>query len=276
MSNNKPLNREDYEEPNCPFCVDNFQSKKPVKSIDTNRMISKLDEFLDRDDFDSAQRLLDYWLNEAKLGNDLRGELTIQNELMGLNRKCQNRERAESAVKRGLELVKELGLEGTVTSATTYLNAGTVYNSFDEPKLSLDYYKKAQAIYENSNVDKYKLGGLYNNMSLVYGKLGEYREAKELINKAISLMKEIGNKLEEAISYLNLVDILNAESQDDQVLQEIEEYLDISEKLLNSDVERDLYYAYVCDKCIPSFDYYGRFGFAEELRKRVTKIYEGH
>ena len=269
------LKREDYEEPNCPFCVDQYKNEKPVKSIDINRMISKLDEYLDRDDFDSAQRHLDYWLGEARYGNDLRGELAIQNELMGLNRRRKNREEADKAVARGLELVEEIGLQGTETSATTFLNVATVYNSFDEPEKALDYYKKAESIYESVNVDKYKLGGLYNNMALAYGNSGNYDEAKKSFRKAIALMEELGNKLEEAISYLNLVDVIQAEIGEDGTSEEIDRYLDLAEQLLmDKDNKMDLYYAYVCDKCIPAFDYYGRFGIADELRKREKEIYE--
>lgn len=269
------LKREDYEEPNCPFCVDQYKSDKPIKSIDINRMTAKLDEYLERDDFDSARRHLDYWQSEARFGNDLRGELAIQNELMGLNRRCKNREEADKAVARGLELVEEIGLQGTETSATTFLNVATVYNSFDEPERALEYYKKAEAIYESVNVDKYKLGGLYNNMALAYGNAGKYGEAKKMFGKAIDLMKELDNKLEEAISYLNLVDVIQAEIGEDGVSEEIDRYLDISEQLLtDKELKMDLYYAYVCDKCIPAFDYYGRFGIADELRKRVKEIYE--
>ena len=40
------------------------------------------------------------------------------------------------------------------------------------------------------------------------------------------------------------------------------------------ETDRDGYYAFVCEKCAPSFSYYGYFAFADELKKRTEDIYE--
>ena len=42
----------------------------------------------------------------------------------------------------------------------------------------------------------------------------------------------------------------------------------------NPVLEMNGYYAYVCDKCYPTFEYYGCFLYAEELKKRMESIYE--
>ena len=34
------------------------------------------------------------------------------------------------------------------------------------------------------------------------------------------------------------------------------------------------YYAYVCEKCAPTFRYFGRFACADELKQRSDEIYE--
>ena len=44
--------------------------------------------------------------------------------------------------------------------------------------------------------------------------------------------------------------------------------------LTKSDVKQDGYYAFVCEKCVPTFSYYGYFLAAEELTKRAESIYE--
>ena len=65
-----------------------------IQSIPQERIIRKMDEYMSRRDYASAERHLKYWLEEAKLGNDRRGELLIRNELVGHFRKTGNREEA--------------------------------------------------------------------------------------------------------------------------------------------------------------------------------------
>ena len=48
-----------------------------------------------------------------------------------------------------------------------------------------------------------------------------------------------------------------------------------AERLLEEYRTRDGYYAFVCEKCATVFDYYGRFFYANELKARARRIYEG-
>ena len=41
-------------------------------------------------------------------------------------------------------------------------------------------------------------------------------------------------------------------------------------------IPRDGYYAFVCEKCAPAFEYYGWFLDAERLKQEAKRIYEGH
>ena len=81
--------------------------------------------------------------------------------------------------------------------------------------------------------------------------------------------------LEQAITCLN-----TANAVEDQVGMEngeaqIFELLDKAWELLDShDVKRDGYYAFVCEKCAPTFSYYGYFLVSDELKKRSEQIYE--
>ena len=80
------------------------------------RILSKLDEYFGKNDYAAAERHLLYWLAE-KRGTS--AALTLYNELMGVYRKTAQEEKALSAVKDALQNVKSLGLDGTVTAATT-------------------------------------------------------------------------------------------------------------------------------------------------------------
>ena len=103
-----------------------YKDKQPrIQSIPQERIIRKMDEYMSRRDYAGAERHLKYWLEEAKLGNDRRGELLIRNELVGHFRKTGNREEALKNGERALDLLKELGFEDSVSGGTTYVNHGT-------------------------------------------------------------------------------------------------------------------------------------------------------
>ena len=61
--------------------------------ISTDRILAKLDEHLHKNDYASAERHLLYWLGESSGAGDIRTELLIRNELMGLYRKLGRREK---------------------------------------------------------------------------------------------------------------------------------------------------------------------------------------
>ena len=87
------LAKEDYEEPVC--LLDGIPDKpRNVKPVPQQRIMEKVEEYMSRRDYASVERHLLYWLEEAKLGNDERGELMIRNELIGHYRKSGKREEA--------------------------------------------------------------------------------------------------------------------------------------------------------------------------------------
>ena len=101
------LRPEDYLEPECIFCT---PEEEKVKPIDLRRCLGRLDKYLARNDYASADRHLDFWKREALSGNDWRGLITIENERMGLYRKLGRRESALQAVAAAREAVARAGL----------------------------------------------------------------------------------------------------------------------------------------------------------------------
>ena len=56
---------------------------------------------------------------------------------------------------------------------------------------------------------------------------------------------------------------------------QVDGVLDTAQALLDSpSLVRDGYYAFVCEKCAPTFAYYGWFAAADELNERARAIYE--
>ncbi len=271
------LKPEDYAEPRCLLCDEAYGVTPQVKSVPQGRIIDKMNEYMGRNDYAGAERHLLYWLNEAILGKDTRGELMIRNELVGHFRKTGNRDGAYENASAALKLLKELGFEGDRSAGVTYINIATAYNAFGDNEKSLETFLKAQEAFEQMKEPEIDLlGGLYNNMGLTLSSLGRYDEALSYYQKALESMGRVKNgELECAITYLNMADTYTALVGSDKAESKVFELLDKAYELLNTEsVPKDGYYAFVCEKCAPSFSYYGYFAAADELSKKAKEIYE--
>ena len=274
------IGREDYEEPLCLLDMDGGvpEEERVISTVPVERIIKKLDSYFFSKDFDGAERHLLYWLAEARAGRDRRGELSILNELMGFYRQTGKKSEAYGSASEGLALVEKTGMEGTISAATTCLNAATVYKTFDESEKAVPLYEKAKELYE-----KYlpagdgKLGGLYNNMGLALTDVGRYAEADGYYKKAIEIMENTdGGELEAAISYLNLADEVTLRLGALEAETLVSGYLDLAAALLDKKKDaKSGYYAYVCEKCATVYGYYGYFIYENELKARAESIYEG-
>ena len=244
--------------------------------MQTDRILAKLDSYLHKNDYASAERHLLYWLGEAGNTGDFRTSLLVSNELMGLYRKQGMENQALECVANALTLIDEKGLGAQVGAATTFLNCATVYKAFGMADKALPIFERAREIYENS-LDRFdgRLGGLYNNMGLALCDLEKYGEARELYSKAISIMKHNGSDLEVAITVLNLATLSENELGAGASCEKVEEYLSEAEAILEAWQKRDGYYAFVCEKCASVFGYYGHFAYEKELYERSRRIYEG-
>ena len=260
----------------------------PLQSIPQQRVVEKLDDYMGRRDYAGAERHLLYWLEEARAAGDARGELMVSNELVGHFRKTGNREQAFVHAENALRLVEELDFGKTMSAGTTYTNVATAFNAFGENDRSLELFQKAIALYEGSpHTQPQLLGGLYNNMALTCVALGRFSEADQLFDQALEIMADVENgQLEQAITHLNRADAAVAKARarcggdeeaallDAACEQEVECCLDTALALLDTpSVPRDGYYAFVCEKCAPTFAHYGFFLVDEDLRNRANAIY---
>lgn len=244
--------------------------------IDRTRILDKLDEYLHRNDYNGAERHLQYWLAECHAAGDYRTALLVQNELMGLYRKMGKRDAAFQVADAALSVVNTHDLAKQIGAATTFLNAATVYKSFGEAERALPLYEQARAVYEQElPAGDRQFGGLYNNMALALVDLHRYDEANALYHKALAVMEHVDDgELEAAITYLNMACAVEAERGLLDGAEAIEELLDKAESLLENWDNRDGYYAFVCEKCASVFGYHGRFVYEKELKARAKAIYE--
>ena len=129
-----------------------------------------------------------------------------------------------------------------------------------------------------------------------------YQQALELYEKALLIMAEVPDgELEQAITYLNMANTVEAllgmeegESRINELVEKAEDLMEAkSEELLGKDdallvaesedgptayfLSRQMrsrlgYYAFVCEKCAPTFSYYGYFLAAEKLKDRSDRL----
>ena len=270
-----------------------------IRPVPQRRIIDKMDEYMSRRDYNSAERHLLYWLEEAKLGGDMQGQLMLRNELVGHYRKTGQKEPAMESAAKALDLLRELDMENTITAGTTYVNIATACGAFGDHERAIRLFEKARAAYESSSqTETQLLGVLYNNMALTCTELGRCEEALALYEKAADLMGRVPDgELEQAITYLNMANTVEVQLGLEAGEQQINALVERAEELLEAKGEELLgkgeaaltdgtdlramkqeerarlgYYAFVCEKCAPTFAYYGYFMTAESLTERSEEL----
>jgi len=243
---------------------------------DAGRILDKLDSFFNKNDYTGAERHILYWLEETKMAGDKRTMLLLQNELCGLYRKLRREKDALDAVEKALSLINDMGIEENIGAGTTYINCATVLKSFGKAEDALPLFEKALNVYKKELPEKDKrFGGLYNNMALALCDLKEYKKAISFYEKAIDVMKNADcGMLEVAITHLNIANLKEAELGIEEAQEIIEDLLKKAEKILDEYEPKNGYYAFVCEKCAPTFGYYGYFAYETELKERAERIYE--
>ena len=139
-------------------------------------------------------------------------------------------------------------------------------------------FERALPIYESSAATRPELlGGLYNNMALTCAALGRYDEAGALYDLAMAQMEKAPHgALEQAITCLNMANLVEARDGMEDGEKQIYDLVDRAVALLDDPaLKHDGYYAFVCEKCVPTLEYYGYFDDARRLTEEAERIYEG-
>jgi len=245
--------------------------------INIKLLIAELDHILSRNDYSSARDFLEKWVSVAQDRNDNNSLFSLCNECIGLYRKRGEKELCYKHCEKIQELLIILNIENTIAGATALTNCATAYKAFGEAEKSLALFTKAQALYEKLlPPNDPRLAGLYNNFALTLVDLKEFEKAYSLYSKAIEILNNNPEKsLEQAVSYLNMANAVEAEKGLENSCEEIDVLLDKAQRVLDEKYSQtDGNYAFVCEKCAPTFGYYGRFFYENELKERARVIYE--
>ena len=245
-------------------------------TLDVPAIIAELDRLLNAGRLIDASQYLASFREKAHECGDWRAELSMMSEQLGLCRRTNDAALAEECVNSVQQILTEHRMNDTVSGATILLNAATTLKCFGKAEQSMPIFRHVARVY-SANLDPadYRIAGLYNNMALALADLHRFREAEDCYRRALSVMARVEHgEAEAAITYLNMADLA---AQELGLLESdalVTEYLDQAEALLlTPTLPRNGYYAFVCEKCAPTFDYFGRFAFAAELRAASEGIY---
>lgn len=228
-----------------------------MASIDLNRVIDKLEAHFAHHDLVGAERLLLYWRGEAEAMGDTVGVNQIDNELVGLYRRTNEKEKALSVADR---LLPNLA-QDHVGDATIRLNLATNYCHFGYPEKARPLYAEAEAVLvKHLAPNDYRLSSLYNNMASYYIAVGDLKAAEQSYRKALDVMRQIVPTMPEmAVTYVNLATAVYRQCP---LSDEVDEYMRAAyDVLLDPAMVHDGNYAFVLSKVIPL---YVHLGYKEE------------
>ena len=250
-------------------------SNEPLDKIPLARVIETLDRDYAKNDLESAKRHIAYWRCEANKLGDLRSELSLCNEEIGLCRRTNDRNAAFSSIDRAYVLIERLGVEHTRSAGTVMVNMATTYLHFQDHEKALIFYEKAETVFKNSlPSSSYEYAALYNNQAAAHEALSRYEKAESLLKKALTVLEGCpSHRVDMAISYANLARVTWAFKQNEASSLS---YLSQSWEILTDErVTHDGLYAFVCSKCAEVFAYFGKEEEAIALFEVAREIYEG-
>ena len=245
------------------------------RALDVPEVIKELDALYENGRDSQAERFLEAQREKASLAGDWRGELSMLSELMGQYCRSKNKEKGLKSVEDGLRLIREHNLGQTLSGATVMLNAATTMKCFGQTEASIPVFSHVCRVYaQNLDPMDYRFAGLYNNMALSCADAGRYEEAERYYQLAMKIMSKLpAGENEIAVTLCNLAELYDRQDHEDM---RIGQCMERAWEVLNTPgLPRDGYHAFNIAKCAPSFDYFGYFLWAKELKERAEKIYGG-
>ena len=273
------MDRKDYTESCCPFDSSMYTGLPdtapcPV-SLPVRDVIEELDRLYEQGREDEAQGYLESWQEKAAQSGDWRAELSFTSELLGQYRRSGDGEKGLAAVDRALRLIRERRMGQTLSGATVLLNAATTLKCFGRAAESLPVFRHVSRVYaDRLDPGDYRFAGLYNNMALSCADVEDYEGAERYFKLALKIMEGCENPGNDmAVSCCNMAEMYAKQDMEDE---RIEQCMERAWELLNDDkLPQDGYHAFTISKCAPTFDYFGYFLYAKELKERAEKIYAG-
>ena len=177
--------------------------------MNIQEILENLDVLFKEKRIDEVEPYLVNQLQISRKNNNWQCQLTILNELIGFFRSVDNYKKALEYGDRAVQLLKDKNLKETIPYGTTLLNIASVhraYGNFDE---AVKMFTNVARIYEKEfKSADYRLSGLYNNISVTYEEMKNYKDAAYYGRKSLKVLQQIpGEEIKSAIVMSNLATI---------------------------------------------------------------------
>jgi len=189
--------------------------------------------------------------------------------------RSMDEEKGLTAIGDALALIRAHRMGSTLSGATVMLNAATTLKCFGRAAESIPIFCHVSRVYSDKlDPSDYRFPGLYNNMALSYADVGDVKSAQRYFSLALKLIAALPDSFNDmAVTYCNMAEMYGRLDLEDA---RIESCMEKAWDCLNEPgLPRDGYHAFTISKCAPSFDYFGYFLYAKELKERAEKIYAG-
>ena len=210
--------------------------------MDMNSFFYDLDQLLAEKKFDEAEEYMKQGLAKAEEECDAGAVISICNELGGYYRATSRYAEGIPLYEKALELIYQLGLNGTEHHGTTLVNYATTVTLIGDVEKALQLDTAAATIFSEAGFAMdYRLATLYNNMSFLCMDLGHYEEAETSLNDALYILKTLDEtEIDVAVTYTNLAGVYLAQNKLDEAKVTIKQALDL---FITESGREDVHYA---------------------------------
>ena len=209
--------------------------------MEIQKILSQLDDIFARKEFYKAEPFLKEQIEKSKEERDTEATITLLNELIGFYRDASRFEDAVMCSREVLEILKREGYEGTIPYATSLLNVANAYRAAGMLEESMHNYEQVSEIYRKNLEEKdFRFASLYNNWSLLYQEMRDFRKATECLYKALEIVEQYEEaQIELAVTHSNIAASLLKQKEVDRAADHLETALSIFEK----DEVKDFHYS---------------------------------
>lgn len=272
--------------------------------MDINKVLIEYDNMFGIHSLDEIEDYLTGKLDEAYAGEDYFSSVTLLNELMGFCRDTGQNSKGIGYCRQVVELMDRLNLKGTTEYATTLLNVANAYRAFGLLDESAELYCSVDEIYkERLPQGDFNYASLYNNWSLLYQEMGEFFNAKMMLERALEIvdrypkavMEQATTRTNLAVTLLKISGICKVsggndrerpniiDNASDDVHYDADEYYEMAMQYLTQALEiyekdggRDFHYSAALSAMGDALYMHGEYAEASEYYRKSMDELEKH
>lgn len=174
--------------------------------MNLNIFFQELDTLFRTNQIDRVEPFLLEQMVVANQEHDKNASLAIINELIGFYRSQGRHTESVRVSEQALNLCRDEYILGSVSHATTLLNAATAYRFAGQSQKAMELFEQTEQIYQEKvplNDDRY--AGLLNNMSAACADLGQLDKAAEYLLRAAAIMDaHPAHAIDSGVTHANL------------------------------------------------------------------------